>query len=185
MGNRLTKIYTRTGDAGETGTADGSRIAKDDILIHVQGDVDELNSLLGLLLSKLSTENEKQIILNIQHDLFDLGAEISLAQNMINADRVLWLEAKLDKINVTLPVLKEFILPGGSEVVAVCHLARSVCRRCERNFITLSRDKKTNPESMAYLNRLSDFLFVFARAIIKIDGSEEIYWNSERMNEET
>jgi len=183
MGDRLTKIYTRTGDSGETGMADGTRIAKDDILIQVQGDIDELNSMLGLLITKI-TENEfKDILHNIQHDLFDLGAEISLSQNLFDDVRVRWLEAKLDKINAALHPLREFILPGGSETASICHLARCLCRRAERNFVTLSRDKETNPESMAYINRLSDFLFVLARAILKQEGKEEIYWRSERLKD--
>lgn len=178
MGNRLTKIYTRTGDAGETGMADGSRIAKDDLLMHVQGDVDELNSLLGLLANKLS-DVQLEIIRDIQHDLFDIGGEISLAQSLIKAENIEALEYQVNSFNEGLEPLKEFILPGGSETGALCHLARTVCRRAERNMVSLNRERELNSLTLAYLNRLSDFLFVFARVL---NDKNEIYWHSDRLN---
>ena len=177
MANRLTKIYTRTGDAGETGMADGSRIAKDDLLMHVQGDIDELNSLLGLLACKLSGER-LETIRDIQHVLFDIGGEISLGQAVVVADKISHLENQIDIFNETLKPLKEFILPGGNESGSLCHLARTVCRRAERNMVALSRLRDLNHESSSYINRLSDFLFVFARVL---NDEEEIYWQSNRM----
>lgn len=172
MAPRLTKIYTRTGDAGDTGTASGERIAKDDVLIQVQGDVDELNSLLGVLACKLD-DTQRDIILHIQHILFDLGGEISLGQALLKQPRVSELEQRIDEINSQLAPLKEFILPGGNEAAALCHLARAVCRRAERSMVTMTKTHELNPVSMAYINRLSDFLFVFARVLNK---GEEICW---------
>lgn len=177
MGNRLTKIYTRTGDAGETGMADGSRIAKDDLLIHVQGDVDELNSLLGVLASHLR-DNQLDAILEIQHILFDVGGEISLGQAIVKQTSVDNLEQQVDSFNEKIEPLKEFILPGGNEAGALCHLARTVCRRVERNLVSLSRERDLNSISLSYINRLSDFLFVFSRVL---NDKEEIYWQSDRM----
>ena len=173
MGNRLTKIYTRTGDAGETGMANGARIAKDDLLMHVQGDVDELNSVLGLLACKLSDE-KLELIREIQHVLFDIGGEISLGVDMVTENPVNQLESHIDEMNLSLKPLKEFILPGGNEAGAQCHLARTVCRRAERNMVSLNRTQKQNSHSLAYINRLSDFLFVFSRVL---NDEEEIYWS--------
>ncbi len=177
MAHRLTKIYTRTGDAGDTGTASGARVAKDDVLIQVQGDVDELNSILGVLASKLTGE-QLEIIREIQHTLFDIGGEISLAQPLLKQDKIAALEHHIDTINLDLAPLKEFILPGGNEVGALCHLGRAVCRRVERSMVTLNRRCEINHISLAYINRLSDLLFVFARAL---NDADEIYWNSKRI----
>lgn len=183
MGNRLTKIYTRTGDKGETGLATGERVAKDSAIMHAQGDVDELNSLLGLLACKL----EADICLDVkavQNDLFDLGGELSCAQPLIKQDRIDWLEQKLDQLNEDLPPLKEFILPGGGEAASVCHLARAVCRRAERVLVTANREVEINPRLLAYVNRLSDLLFVMARFITKQQGEAEVYWQSSRIQED-
>lgn len=188
MGNRLTKIYTRSGDAGETGLADGSRISKDDMLMHAQGDIDELNSILGLLVCKMNDESYAKIILNIQNDLFDLGAEISLSkaslsQTRIKQENVDWLEKNLDKLNNDLLPLKEFILPGGGEAAALCHLARSVCRRAERNLVAVNRKQSLSPVLLAYVNRLSDLLFVMARSITKQMEEKETCWQPERLKD--
>jgi len=180
MGNRLTKIYTRTGDAGDTGKADGTRVSKDDCLIHAQGDVDELNSFIGLLASKVDDEALDQLILKIQHDLFNIGAEISLSQPLITAKDVAYLEQQLDHYNADLPPLKEFILPGGGEAASLCHVARAVCRRAERNLVTLDNEHGVGSELLAYINRLSDLLFVLARVITRYAGEKEIYWQSDR-----
>ncbi|MCW8829893.1 MAG: cob(I)yrinic acid a,c-diamide adenosyltransferase [Gammaproteobacteria bacterium] len=183
MANRLTKIYTRTGDKGETGLASGERVAKDSAIMHAQGDVDELNSLLGLLACKL----EGDICLGvktIQNDLFDLGGELSCAQPLIKQDRIDWLEQKLDQLNEDLPVLKEFILPGGGEAASLCHLARSVCRRAERHLVTANREAEISALLLAYINRLSDLLFVMARFITRQQGESEVYWQSSRIQEE-
>ena len=178
MGNRLTKIYTRTGDAGDTGKADGTRVSKDDCLIHAQGDVDELNSFIGLLASKVDDEALDQLILKIQHDLFNTGAEISLSQPLITAKDVTYLEQQLDHYNAHLTPLKEFILPGGGEAASLCHVARAVCRRAERNLVTLDKEHGVSSELLAYINRLSDLLFVLARVITRHAGEKEVYWKA-------
>ena len=178
MGNRLTKIYTRTGDAGDTGKADGARVSKDDCLIHAQGDIDELNSFIGLLASKVDDDALNQLILKIQHDLFNVGAEISLSQPLITGKDVEYLEQQLDLYNADLPTLKEFILPGGGEVASICHVARAVCRRAERNLVTLHKEKEIGADMLAYINRLSDLLFVLARVLTRSAGEKEIYWKA-------
>ena len=176
MGNRLTKIYTRTGDAGETGKADGGRLSKDDRLIHAQGDIDELNSFVGLLASKVSDADLLELIGRIQHDLFNIGAELSLSQPIIIAEDVTFLEQQLDRYNADLPPLQEFILPGGGETASICHVARSVCRRAERSIVSLHKAQALGTELMAYINRLSDLLFVLARVLTGLAGEAEVYW---------
>ena len=182
MGNRLTKIYTRTGDAGDTGKADGGRVSKDDCLIHAQGDIDELNSFFGLLAAKVDDHALNELILNIQHDLFNMGAEISLSQPIITAENVEYLEQQLDRYNADLPPLKEFILPGGGEAASLCHVVRAVCRRAERNLVTFHNEQNTGSEMLAYINRLSDLLFVLARVLTRNAGEKEVYWKA--MNKE-
>jgi len=177
MGNRLTKIYTRSGDDGATGTASGERIAKDDVLIQAQGDLDELNSLLGVLAVHLDGES-LDTVREIQHRLFDIGGEISLGRYTLTDACVQTLEQWIDDTNEELPPLKEFILPGGNEAGACCHLARAVCRRAERSLVALHRKQSLNPASLAYVNRLSDVLFVFARVL---NEGDEIYWQSHRL----
>lgn len=179
MGNRLTKIYTRTGDKGETGLTGGVRVAKDSALIHVIGDVDELNSLLGLLACKTKGVIASDIKA-IQNDLFNLGGELSSSQALIKQESISWLEKRLDQLNDDLPPLKEFILPGGGEAASLCHLARSVCRRAERQLVTANREQAINPELLAYINRLSDLLFVMARSIARQMNEEEVYWQSNK-----
>ena len=179
MGNRLTKIYTRTGDAGDTGKADGGRVSKDDCLIHAQGDIDELNSFIGLLASKVDDDALNQLILKIQHDLFNIGAEISLSQPLITGKDVEYLEQQLDLYNADLPTLKEFILPGGGEAASICHVARAVCRRAERNLVTLDKEHGMGSELLAYINRLSDLLFVLARVLTGNAGEKEVLWKNE------
>ena len=147
--------------------------------MHVQGDVDELNSMLGLLLSKLIDDDEIALVQSIQHDLFDIGAEISLSHSLIKNERLAWLEEHIDTINHELPELREFILPGGGEAASLSHLARSICRRAERNLVTLTRQVDRFHVPLTYLNRLSDFLFVFARYLTKQMGDHEQYWQSE------
>lgn len=184
MANRLTKIYTRTGDAGDTGNADGSRISKNSTQIQTLGDVDELNSILGVLLSLAENTEIGDLIKKVQNDLFDIGAELSASVVVISNKHVSWLEHELDKMNESLPALKEFILPGGGEAAALCHVARSVCRRAERSMVALSHDRQLRPELLSYINRLSDFLFVLARTLTKLTGDKEVYWQSERMKNE-
>ena len=176
MANRLTKIYTRTGDAGDTGKADGSRLSKDDSLIHAQGDIDELNSFIGLLATKISDAELHELISRIQHDLFNIGAELSLSQPLIKAEDVTFLENQLDHYNAGLPSLQEFILPGGGEAASLCHVARAVCRRAERSLVSLHREQQVGADMLAYINRLSDLLFVLARVLTRIAGEGEVYW---------
>jgi len=178
MGNRLTKIYTRTGDAGDTGKADGARVSKDDCLIHAQGDIDELNSFIGLLASKVDDHALTELILNIQHDLFNMGAEVSLSQQFITGKDIEYLEQQLDHYNADLPPLKEFILPGGGEAASLCHVARAVCRRAERSLVTLHHNQQVGLDTLAYINRLSDLLFVLARVLTRNAGEKEVYWKA-------
>jgi cob(I)alamin adenosyltransferase len=184
MGNRLTKIYTKTGDSGLTGLADGSRAEKDSLRISVIGDIDELNSLLGLLIAINIDEEIKVCLLDIQHILFDLGGELAIpGSEMLIEARVQYLEKTIDQYNASLPPLKEFILPGGSVPAAVCHTARAVCRRAERQLVSLSKEVSINKVSLKFLNRLSDLLFVFARTLALSEGGKEIYWQSERLKD--
>ncbi|OEY67788.1 cob(I)yrinic acid a,c-diamide adenosyltransferase [Marinobacter sp. X15-166B] len=178
MGNRLSKIYTRTGDDGSTGLADGSRLAKSTLRIEALGTVDEVNSHLGMLLALLPANDQLAPVLKrIQHHLFDLGGEFAIpGSQMITAAHIDWLELCLDTHNDTLPPLKNFILPGGSQPAAQCHLARAVCRRAERVVVALASEETINPGARQYLNRLSDVLFVFARVLARREGAQEILW---------
>jgi len=183
MVNRLTRIYTRTGDDGSTGMADGSRVAKDDLLVHAIGEVDELNSQLAVLASQ-SPDDFAESIRQIQNELFNVGAELAMSEAMIKQENVDRLEKSLDELNQSLTPLKEFILPGGGLAASHCHVARAICRRAERSLVSLNRQKALNKFLMAYINRLSDYLFVLARAICKQEGKDEIYWQSKRMKSE-
>lgn len=177
MGHRLTKIYTRTGDQGTTGLGDGSRTDKDSLRMELIGSVDELNSALGLVIAESDNSDINGILTDIQHDLFDMGGELSMpGHQFISGDYTLKLEDELDRLNADLPKLKEFILPGGNRATATCHLARSICRRAERRAVTLSREETINPEVQIYLNRLSDLLFVTARTLARSNGGKEVLW---------
>ncbi|WP_455380987.1 cob(I)yrinic acid a,c-diamide adenosyltransferase [Acidihalobacter prosperus] len=178
MGNRLTRIYTRTGDEGTTGIADGTRLAKDAPRITAIGEVDELNSLLGVILAEPMLPREVRACLeSVQHDLFDFGGSLSLpGQTLLSHDACERLEKSLDEFNATLPPLKEFILPGGGQAASFCHLARAVCRRAERALVTLSRTESVEKSLRCYLNRLSDLLFVVARVLARHAGTGEVYW---------
>ena len=181
MGHRLSKIATRTGDNGTTGLADGSRVDKDCPRMEAMGAVDELNSVLGLALAEQLPETVAACLLELQHDLFDLGGELSIPGHaMIQATHIERLEQQLEHFNAELPPLKEFILPGGSRAAAACHLARTVCRRAERRLITLARSEPINPDLQIYLNRLSDLLFVVARVVARANGGSEVYWRQRR-----
>ena len=180
MANRLTKIYTRTGDDGNTGMADGTRVSKDDLLVCAIGDIDELNSQLAVLLCH-APDSFTDSIRTIQNELFNVGAELSMGQPMFKQDNVDWLEQSLDELNQFLTPLKEFILPGGGLAASHCHVARAICRRAERSLVSLSKQDTLNRYLLAYINRLSDYLFVLARAISKQEGVDEIYWQSERL----
>jgi cob(I)alamin adenosyltransferase len=178
MGHRLSKIYTRTGDDGTTGLGDGNRIDKDAPRMQAIGSVDELNSLVGLLLAELPADDTAVApLIEIQHHLFNLGGELSIpGYSMLTAEHVATLEQTLDRFNEELPPLKNFILPGGSRSAAVCHLARAVCRRAERDLVTLARDTELNISGRHYINRLSDFLFVLARVLARRNGGQEVLW---------
>ncbi|MGH8401917.1 MAG: cob(I)yrinic acid a,c-diamide adenosyltransferase [Gammaproteobacteria bacterium] len=181
MGNRLSKIYTRTGDDGSTGLGDGTRVPKDDVRVEAYGTLDELNSVLGVLLAEPLPDEVRAALQPIQHELFDLGSEFCLPGYIaITTAHVQQLEITLDKFNEALPPLKEFILPGGGRPAALCHLARTVCRRAERRAWTLHKQHPQNPESIKYLNRLSDLLFVMARIIARQNEGQEVLWKHER-----
>jgi cob(I)alamin adenosyltransferase len=178
MGNRLSKIYTRTGDDGTTGLANGERIDKADPRVAAFGDVDETNSALGLLLTEPDVPAAIGTTLaRIQHELFEIGAELSLpGYRQITAEHVRRLERDLDELNATLPPLEEFVLPGGNHAAATCHLARTICRRAERSAWAANTLIVLNPELLRYLNRLSDLLFVMARTLARRNGGQETLW---------
>ena len=181
MGNRLSKIYTRTGDDGTTGLGDGSRTAKDDARIEAIGSVDELNCAVGLLLCEQLPDDIRDCLLGIQHRLFDIGGELSIpGHTMLSDEHVTSLEITLDGLNADLPPLADFILPGGSMAAARCHVARAVCRRAERRVFTLGKCAAINAASAHYLNRLSDLLFVMARYINRQAGVADVLWEHER-----
>lgn len=178
MGNRLSKIVTRTGDDGSTGLGDGTRVAKTAARVDAMGDIDELNSALGALRAAgtLPPEFDAQL-LQIQHDLFDLGGELSIpGSSLIDDARSAWLEECITAANAALPPLKEFILPGGGRATAACHLARAICRRAERHGWLLAAGGSVNPASLRYLNRLSDLLFVQARVLARAENGTEVLW---------
>ena len=178
MGNRLSKIYTRTGDDGTTGLGDGSRVAKESLRVEAYGSVDETNSAVGVVLSAPALPPEiKRCLTEVQHDLFDLGGELCIPGHLIiTAAYVERLEKELDGFNAALPPLKDFILPGGSPAAAACHVARAVCRRAERRCWSLARAESVAPNALMYLNRLSDLLFVLARVLARDAEGGEVIW---------
>ncbi len=183
MGYRLSKIYTRTGDDGTTGLADGRRVDKDSPRIEAIGCVDELNSLVGVLLALDVPEEIAATLTVVQHRLFDIGGELAVpGMEAVKEAQVATLEQALDALNGQLPPLEEFILPGGSLAAAHCHHARSVCRRAERRLLHLARqpDEKVNGAALKFLNRLSDLLFVMARALVRQNGGKETFWDRTR-----
>jgi len=182
MGKRLSRIYTRTGDDGHTGLGDGTRVPKDALRVAAYGTTDELNSCVGLVLACEGVPGPvREVLTQVQHDLFDLGGELCIpGMAMISDDDVERLERQLDGFNAELPALKEFILPGGGLAAAHCHLARTVCRRAERETVSLARDEDVRPEALRYLNRLSDLLFVLARVLARAGGHGEVLWQHER-----
>lgn len=177
MAKRLTKIYTRTGDDGSTGLADGSRIGKDHPRIDAIGGVDELNSAIGLLLTEDLPERMSATFTGVQHDLFDLGGELSIPGHaVVSESHVARLERELDQLNEKLPALADFVLPGGSRAAASAHIARAACRRAERSLVSLTRTQSVPPLLLRYLNRLSDLLFVAARALNRHAGRDDVLW---------
>ncbi|HEX7802924.1 MAG TPA: cob(I)yrinic acid a,c-diamide adenosyltransferase [Pseudoxanthomonas sp.] len=181
MGNRLSKIYTRTGDDGTTGLGDGTRVGKDSARVNAYGTVDEANSSIGVVLAAQVPDDIRALLTTVQHQLFDLGGELCIPGHAaISAEDVDALERQLDQYNENLPALKDFILPAGGEAAARCHLARTIVRRAERETVTLARHDAVRPEAIRYLNRLSDLLFVLARVLARADGQGEVLWNHER-----
>lgn len=182
MGHRLSKIVTRTGDAGETGLGDGSRLAKDAARIQAIGEVDELNSALGAVLAEAVPADVRAALEAAQHDLFDLGGELSIPGHALLADtQVQGLEALIQRYNAELPPLKEFILPGGTRAAAAAHLARTVCRRAERALVALGRREPVGEFARQYLNRLSDLLFVLGRVLNRHGGQGDVLWRRKRV----
>lgn len=186
MGNRLSAIVTRTGDKGSTGLADGSRRNKDDARIHCLGEVDELNASIGVALSFVDNSPICQVLTLIQHDLFDVGAELCQPEkSLMQSLHVETIESAIEKFNDKLPPLREFILPGGSQAIAFLHLSRTICRRVERSLVNLGRSETLNPVTSQYMNRLSDLLFILARSVASENEGSEVYWQSKysRLNQ--
>ncbi len=181
MINRITKVYTKTGDKGETGLSGGKRVRKDCPEIQAIGNVDELNSVIGMILAHNVPTDLKDSLIQIQHQLFNLGAELNNSElKFINADMVTELEQQIDAFNQSLAPLKNFILPGGGHAASICHLARAICRRAERSVVMLSQQQKINNNIQIYLNRLSDFLFVACRVLSTHAGQQETLWSGKK-----
>ena len=181
MGHRLSKIVTRTGDDGTTGLADGSRTRKHSLRIEAIGEVDELNSTIGVLLCEELSSPVRETLTSIQHDLFDLGGELSIpGHEALEESHVQRLESVLEELNSRLPPLKEFILPGGSRAAAACHIARCVCRRAERRLVALAQSEHVSTNARLYLNRLSDFLFVLSRELNRQANTPDALWQPDR-----
>lgn len=186
MGNRLTQIATRTGDDGTTGLSDGSRVPKTHARIAAMGDVDELNSQLGLLLAEPLPETEREMLVTLQHELFNLGGELSMPGfALLKDEAVLHLDQQLERLNADLPRLQEFILPAGTRGAAIAHVCRTVARRAERAVVALGHVDALRPAPRQYLNRLSDLLFVLARVLNRANldgrGGDDVYWKSEKL----
>ena len=176
---RITKVTTKTGDKGKTALADGSRVSKDSLRVHCLGSIDELNASIGFAAVLLPKKPEIDFK-SIQNDLMNIGAEISIPiseKDFLDQDRIDYLDKKIELINNDLPPLKEFILPGGNDVCSRIHLARSICRRAERDLVSLNNKEQISPEILQYINRLSDYLFVVARLLFRISDSDEIQWD--------
>jgi len=184
MGHRLTQIATRTGDDGTTGLGDGSRTRKDSLRVAAMGDVDELNSTIGLLLTEPLPDDIREALIDIQHDLFDLGGELCIPgfENLAES-QVAQLDALLLRYNATLPRLQEFILPGGSRSAAIAHIARTVCRRAERTIVSLGGEEAIRPACRQYVNRLSDLLFVLARVLNRHEDGTDVQWQKGRVHD--
>jgi cob(I)alamin adenosyltransferase len=182
MGKRLTQIATRTGDDGTTGLGDNTRVSKDNLRVHAMGDVDELNSHIGLLLCETLPAEVRELLLDIQHQLFNLGGELSIPGfELLKSEAVAALDAALAEHNAKLPRLEEFILPGGNRGASQAHVCRTVARRAERAVVALGQAEKMRETPRQYLNRLSDLMFVLARVLNRADGGDDVYWKSERL----
>ena len=182
MGKRLTQIATRTGDDGSTGLGDNTRVSKDSARPHAMGDVDELNSHLGLLLCEPLPADVRELLVDVQHQLFNLGGELSIpGYELLKDDALLQLDEALAQYNAQLPRLQEFILPAGTRAAAQAHVCRTVARRAERQVVALGQAEPLRDTPRQYLNRLSDLLFVLARVLNRMDGGDDVYWKSERL----
>lgn len=186
MANRLTQIATRTGDDGTTGLSDGARVPKNHLRVHAMGDVDELNSHIGVLLCEPLPEDIRDLLVAVQHELFNLGGELSLPGHaLLSPQAVLALDDALSRYNAQLPRLKEFILPAGTRSAALAHVCRTVARRAERAVVSLAAAEPVNPAPQQFLNRLSDLLFVLARTLNRANldglGGDDVYWRSQRL----
>ena len=182
MGNRLTQIATRTGDAGTTGLGDNSRVSKNSLRVHAMGDVDELNSNIGVLLCEPLPDDVRALLVEIQHQLFNLGGELSIpGYELLKPEAVLALDEALAHHNERLPRLQEFILPAGSRAASLAHVCRTVARRAERAVVALGNEEAIKEAPRQYLNRLSDLMFVLARVLNRMNGGDDVYWKSERM----
>ena len=182
MGNRLTQIATRTGDAGTTGLGDNSRVSKNSLRVHAMGDVDELNSHLGLLLCEDLPPSVRELLIDVQHQLFNLGGELSIPGfELLKPEAVQALDEALETYNAQLPRLQEFILPAGSRAASQAHVCRTVARRAERAVVALGNEEALRPAPRQYLNRLSDLMFVLARVLNRMNGGDDVYWKSERL----
>jgi len=182
MGNRLTQITTRTGDAGTTGLGDNSRVSKNSLRVHAMGDVDELNSNLGVLLCETLPADVREVLTEIQHQLFNLGGELSIpGYELLKPEAVLALDQALEHYNGTLPKLWEFILPAGTRAASLAHVCRTVARRAERTVVALGNEEALKDAPRQYLNRVSDLLFVLARVLNRAEGGDDVYWKSERV----
>ena len=181
MGHRLSKIYTRTGDAGTTGLGNGNRVSKDSLRIHTLGEVDETNASIGVLLCEELPDDVRELLTNVQHDLFDLGGEVCIpGMEMITGKQVQYLEDELDRLNDDLEPLKDFILPGGTRAAALAHQARTICRRAERMIVALAAEEAANGAPRQYLNRLSDLLFVLGRVLNRAGGRGDVLWQKRK-----
>ena len=182
MGNRLSKIYTRTGDDGTTGLGDGSRVQKDSLRVEAYGTVDEANSAIGVVLAQETVPDAiRHCLTEVQHDLFELGGELCIpGHEAVQTSFIERLESDLDSFNEDLPRLKEFILPGGGQATAACHLARTITRRAERRVASLAATDSVRPQALQYLNRLSDLLFVVARVLARAESGTEVLWDRSR-----
>ena len=182
MGNRLTQIATRTGDNGTTGLGNNQRVSKNSLRVHALGEVDELNSHIGLLLCEDMPGPLRQLLVEIQHQLFNLGGELSIPGfELLKPEAVMALDQALEDHNAQLPKLQEFILPAGTRAAAQAHVCRTVARRAERSVVALGNEEALNETPRQYLNRLSDLMFVLARVLNRLHGGDDVYWKSERM----
>lgn len=182
MGNRLTQIATRTGDAGTTGLGNNQRVSKNSLRVHAMGDVDELNSHIGLLLCEAMPADVRDLLVEIQHQLFNLGGELSVPGfELLKAEAVAALDEALERYNAQLPRLQEFILPAGTRAASQAHVCRTVARRAERHVVALGQEEAINDAPRQYLNRLSDLMFVLARVLNRMNGGDDVYWKSERL----